>query len=94
MSINLRIGIIGDFDRNRSSHAATNTALDHAAHGINLKVDSQWVPTPELEHDSNMRKLATFDAFWCSPGGPYKSIDGAIRAIKFSRENGKPFFGT
>jgi len=28
------------------------------------------------------------------PGSPYASIDGALRAIRFAREHGRPFLGT
>ena len=28
------------------------------------------------------------------PGSPYRDIDGALRAIRFAREQGRPFLGT
>ncbi len=31
---------------------------------------------------------------FCSPGSPYRSLDGALEAIRFAREGGVPFIGT
>jgi len=31
---------------------------------------------------------------WCVPGSPYASMDGALNAIRFAREHGRPFLGT
>ena len=38
--------------------------------------------------------LKQFDALWCAPGSPYKSMDGALRGIQFARERGWPFIAT
>src|SRR5205809_607084 len=39
-------------------------------------------------------KLELFHGIWCVPGSPYRSMDGALRANRFARENGRPFLGT
>src|SRR5690606_34825706 len=31
---------------------------------------------------------------WCVPGSPYRSMDGALGAIRWTREHGVPFLGT
>lgn len=36
----------------------------------------------------------TGSAFWCAPGSPYNSAQGAMNAIQFARENNRPFIGT
>lgn len=89
----LRVGVIGDYDPDRLSHTATNNALDHAAHALSVTLDRVWLPTPSLGGDLEAT-LRPFDALWCSPGSPYKSVDGALRAIQFAREKGMPFIGT
>lgn len=38
--------------------------------------------------------LHYFDGFWCVPGSPYRDTDGALRAIRFAREQRRPFLGT
>jgi len=56
------------------------------------------LPTPpadDLYGDGGVGKtLRQYDALWCAPGSPYKSMAGALRAIRFARERGWPFLGT
>lgn len=91
METRVRVGIIGDFD-GRPSHIATDEALRHCAKRLSIDVEAKWLPTGNLEHDD--QHMSGFDAFWCAPGSPYKSMSGAINAIRFVRVNDYPFLGT
>ena len=88
----LKVGIIGDYNPRLLSHIPTNEALGHAAAALSLSVHSSWVPTPSLANGFDESTLEGFDALWCAPGSPYKSMDGALRGIQFAREKGRPFF--
>jgi len=90
----LKVGIIGDYDPKSRSHAASNEALDHAASILSVSVGSTWLPTLSITNQSVEATLMQFDALWCGPGSPYKSMDGALEAIRFAREMGWPFIGT
>jgi CTP synthase (UTP-ammonia lyase) len=90
----LKVGIIGDFDPGRPSHMATSEAVSHAATALDVTVDCCWLPTQSLDEEASEASLKPFDALWCAPGSPYKSMDGALRVIRFSREQGWPFIGT
>jgi CTP synthase (UTP-ammonia lyase) len=83
-----RVGIIGEFNPNNPTHLATNAALAHgfARHGIKPVIE--WLPTNQT------CDLNQFDGFWCSPGSPYKSLEGALEMIRWARLEGKPFIGT
>ena len=94
MSLPIKIGIIGDFDPNLRSHWLTNESLKHAAKDSGVSLDSEWMPTLSLEEESSLKRLKSFDALWCAPGSPYKSMDGALKSIRFAREKGWPFIGT
>jgi CTP synthase (UTP-ammonia lyase) len=90
----VRIGILGDFNPEFRSHHATPDSLQHAARKLDLKVESEWIPTPLLT-DSNAEKiLETFDGLLASPGSPYKSFDGMLKGIEFARRRDWPFLGT
>jgi CTP synthase (UTP-ammonia lyase) len=82
------IGIIGEFNSDSPLHLATTEAIRHscARHGIQPSID--WLPTAK-RHD-----LGQFDGFWCSPGGPYESLEGALEMIRWARLERKPFIGT
>ena len=90
----LKVGIIGDFDPNNQTHIATNDALIHAARTLAATVDSTWLPTPSLDDEFSQTTLKQFDALWCAPASPYKSMNGALRSIQFAREQDWPFIGT
>jgi CTP synthase (UTP-ammonia lyase) len=91
----LKIGIIGDYDPQKySSHIHTNESLRHAGRALSVSVDSSWLSTPSLTSPSRETTLKQFDALWCAPGSPYKSMEGALLGIQFAREKGWPFFAT
>lgn len=90
----LGVGIVGDFDPGSPSHIATDKALSHAARALSLALNGSWLPTQSLDEEGSETILEQFDALWCAPGSPYKSMEGALRAIRFARERGCPFLGT
>lgn len=89
----MNIGIIGDYDESRHSHLKMNEALLHSAKALGVDADIQWLPTLELETAAHA-DLEPYHAFWCAPGSPYQSMKGALRAIRYARENDRPFLGT
>ena len=92
MKQSVKIGIIGDFNPDYPSHIATNEAINHAGDALGVSVEAQWLPTKALEKQP--ATLEQFDALWCSPGSPYQSMEGALKAIRFAREQDYPFLGT
>jgi CTP synthase (UTP-ammonia lyase) len=88
------VGIIGDFNSESETHRATNEALQHAAQALAIPLTVAWFPTMDLSHGAVEDILASCDALWAAPGSPYASMDGALRGIRFAREQGWPFFGT
>ena len=90
----VRIGILGDFNLEFRSHHATNEALQHAASKLELKVESEWIPTPSLIQTNSSKVLEGFDGLWASAGSPYKSFDGMLKGIEFARKRDWPFLGT
>jgi CTP synthase (UTP-ammonia lyase) len=92
MPDSLKIGIIGDFD-SRFSQQKTVKLLDHASKSLSISLNREWLPTKILNKSDNLDYLQKYHGFWCGPGD-YMAPEGALRAIKFSRENNWPFFGT
>src|SRR5215510_4296784 len=82
------IGIIGDFHPENPTHVATNNGIEHAAEVLGKPVQAVWLPTDQA-HD-----FAQYQGLLCSPGSPYKSLDGALAGIRYARENRVPFIGT
>ena len=87
----MHIALVGDRDDAVVAHRAVPRALARAAAHLALTIDVAWVPTGEIDDASPM---AAFDGIWCVPASPYRSMDGALRAIRFARQTGRPFLGT
>ena len=90
MAKRLRIAVVGDYNPEFISHPATTQALQLAAESLGISAAVDWIATPEVDEE----QLARYDAQWASSGSPYLSFEGALRAIRFARERGKPFVGT
>ncbi|MDD1151551.1 MULTISPECIES: CTP synthase C-terminal region-related (seleno)protein [Pseudomonas] len=90
-SATIRIALVGDYDPQITAHQAIPLALERAATDSGVRVDYQWLATPELIHE---QQLKGFDGIWCVPGSPYRHIDGALLAIRVAREQQRPFLGT
>jgi CTP synthase (UTP-ammonia lyase) len=90
----VRIGILGDFNPEFRSHHATPDSLQHAAHKLDLKIESEWIPTPSLITPRAEEILESFDGLWAAPGSPFKSFDGILKGIEFARRRDWPFLGT
>jgi CTP synthase (UTP-ammonia lyase) len=90
----IKIGIIGDFNSSYPSHIATDESLRHSGKTIDVTVEPTWLPSHSLDVEVSEETLRQFDALWCAPGSPYKSMNGALKAIRFAREMGWPFIGT
>jgi CTP synthase (UTP-ammonia lyase) len=91
MTTAIRIGVIGDYNETVIAHQAIPRALESAGDALGASVHFEWVPTEEIEDDLRIRE---FDGVWCVPATPYRSMDGALRAIRFARKQGRPFLGT
>jgi CTP synthase (UTP-ammonia lyase) len=89
-----RIGIIGDLTPSHPSYLGTGEALSHAAGALALRVEWSWLPTESLADPGDEAGLTGYDGLWCGPGSPYRSLDGALRAIRFAREQDRPFLAT
>jgi CTP synthase (UTP-ammonia lyase) len=93
MSRPIRIALVGDFNPEFHSHHATNAALDHAAAQFEMPVQYEWIPTGKIGKNPE-EVLSSFDGIWATPGSPYNSMEGMLRAIEFARTRQWPFVAT
>jgi CTP synthase (UTP-ammonia lyase) len=93
MRSRLRLGIIGDYNPSAATHIVTDQAITHAAKALHLTVHVEWIETTRLTQAAH-EILRGFDAIWCAPGSPYRSMQGALEGIRFARDSHIPFLGT
>ena len=87
----IRIALIGDYDPHVSAHQAIPVALGMAAEHTGMNLQFEWLATDRITADT---PLDDFDGFWCVPASPYRDMDGALRAIRYAREQQVAFLGT
>ena len=82
--------VVGDFDPRFDSHRKTDESLQHAAALLGLGIETAWLSTDAVEE----RQLQECEALLIAPGSPYRSMEGALAAIRFAREQGVPLLAT
>lgn len=89
----MKLAIIGDYNDNYRPHKATNEALSHSINKFDIQLKYEWISTDTIEPDFE-KIISAYNGFWIAPGSPYKSMTGALRIIRFARENNIPTLGT
>ncbi len=84
------IAVVGDYGAERPTHKATQQALEHA---VRAPLRFEWLAT-ERAAELDDAVLASYAGFLIAPGSPYRSMDGALKAIRVAREQGVPLLGT
>ena len=67
MSKSLKIAIVGDFDFTYNSHHATNLAIDHSAHFLDIDISYYWVKLNEVVK-FRPQQFNQYDGFLFAPG--------------------------
>ncbi len=93
MATMIHIGLIGDRSDEVRAHEAIPRAVELIAGDGGPRAELEWLPTDRLAA-SGVELLSAFDGLWCVPGSPYVSMEGALAAIRFAREQARPFLGT
>ena len=88
------LAIVGDFKPANHSHQATHDAIYHCATAGRLDVAFTWIGTDQLDGAGAVDRLGDYDGIWLAPASPYKSMAGALSAIRFAREQKVPLLGT
>jgi CTP synthase len=86
------IALVGDYSEKVTAHRAIPKALELARAASGEDIAWTWVATRDLRDAP--RDLEGYSALWAVPATPYENTEGAIAAIRWAREGGRPFLGT
>ena len=89
----VRIAIVGKYVELEDSYKSLREALTHAGVANNLRVTVDWIESENLMRDGYESELRDYDAFLVPGGFGKRGIAGMIRAIKYARRSGTPYFG-
>ncbi len=89
----VRIAIVGKYVELEDSYKSLREALTHAGVANNLRVNVDWLESENLMKDDYETDLQDYDAILVPGGFGKRGIAGMIRAIKYARKSGTPYFG-
>jgi CTP synthase (UTP-ammonia lyase) len=85
---NYNVALVGDFNVSVIAHNAVPQALRLTG----IDITPVWFHTSAISDPES--QFADFDGIWCVPASPYANTEGALSAIRYARERGRPFLGT
>jgi CTP synthase len=89
----VQIGIVGKYTELPDAYKSLNEALLHGGIANNAKVELVYISAEEIEGGNWPREVFEVDALLVPIGFGQRGTEGKIRAIRYAREHGVPFFG-
>jgi CTP synthase len=87
------IGLIGKYIELQDAYKSILESFIHAGAMNECKVNVVNVHSEDITEENVSEKLNGLDGLLVAPGFGNRGIEGKITAIRYSRENGLPFFG-
>ena len=89
----VKIAIVGKYVELEDSYKSLREALTHAGVANNLRVNVAWIESENLVKEGYEAELQDFDAILVPGGFGKRGIAGMLKAIKYARRSGTPYFG-
>lgn len=89
----VRIGVVGKYVDLKESYKSLNEALVHGGVANSAKLEITYVDSEKLTDKNVASLLREVDGILVPGGFGVRGVEGKIAAIKYARENQKPFFG-
>ncbi len=89
----VKIAIVGKYVELEDSYKSLREALTHAGVANDLRVNVNWIESENLIKDDYENELQDYDAILVPGGFGKRGISGMLRAIRYARRSGTPYFG-
>jgi len=90
----VKIGIVGKYTELTDAYTSIREALVHGGIANDVGVDLEWVASDRfVTAEATGKLLREFDGLLVPGGFGERGIEGMVEAVRWSRENGLPFFG-
>lgn len=89
----ITVAIVGKYMGIGDAYKSLCEALDHAGIACEAKVNIKWIDAVGFEKENVAEALKNVDAILVPGGFGERGVEGKIAAIKFARENNKPYLG-
>ncbi|MGQ9484870.1 MAG: CTP synthase [Desulfosoma sp.] len=92
-SRHVTIAVVGKYIDLRESYKSLNEALAHGGAANDARVHLQYIDSEDVERTGGEALLEQADGILVPGGFGSRGIEGKIKAIRYARERGVPFFG-
>ena len=89
----VKIAIVGKYVELEDSYKSLREALTHAGVANDLRDNVTWIESENLMKDNYENDLRDYDAILVPGGFGKRGISGMLRAIRYARKSGTPYFG-
>lgn len=90
---NVTIGLVGKYVELHDAYISVVEALNHGGYANDAAVQIKWINAVEITKENAFEYLQDVDGILVPGGFGDRGIEGKIEAIRYARENKKPFFG-
>ena len=89
-----RVAVVGKYVDVVDAYKSIHEALVHAGLSHEARVGSEYIDASTVKADNVAATLSSFDGVIIPGGFGNRGVDGKIQAIRYLRENRRPFFGS
>ncbi|GMG83807.1 CTP synthase [Paralimibaculum aggregatum] len=89
----VRIAIVGKYTQLEDAYKSIAEALTHGGIANRVRVTTEWLDAEVFEREDPAPLLEGFNGILVPGGFGERGTEGKIRAAKFARERGVPYFG-
>ncbi|MFP5214079.1 MAG: CTP synthase [Acidobacteriota bacterium] len=89
----VRIAIVGKYTDLKESYKSLNEALVHGGAANDARLVIDYVDCENVEKDGGEALIEAADGILVPGGFGIRGVEGKIKAIRYAREKGVPFFG-
>ena len=89
----ITVGMVGKYLDHSDAYKSLNEAMRHAGIPNNVKVKIHNIDSSSLESEEGLSQLSEVDAILVPGGFGNRGFEGKINAVKYARENKKPYLG-
>ncbi|CAN5682455.1 CTP synthase [soil metagenome] len=89
----VKIAIVGKYVELEDAYKSLREALTHAGVANDLRVKVAWIESENIMKGGYETELQDYEAILVQGGFGRRGISGMLRAIKYARKSGTPYFG-
>ncbi|MDD7792679.1 CTP synthase [Clostridium sp. 'White wine YQ'] len=93
LSKTVKIGLVGKYVELHDAYISVVEALNHGGYFNDANIEIEWINAVDINKENVDKALAGVDGVLVPGGFGDRGIEGKIEAIRWARENKKPFLG-